>query len=153
MAFAGELEQPCAALTMIQPEPFNAEATDRTSRGTYRRDPGRHATADFAGPARRDHGEVVVTDSLDEAYKLANAYASEHAQVRQEPREAPHKYAQLRSPLLGEGTCVSYGQGDREESHFPHVAPRAAPGGLWVGRFRTVTYQEFFVRGSMTCPR
>ena len=29
-------------------------------------------TADFAGPAWRDHGEVVVVDTLDEAYALAD---------------------------------------------------------------------------------
>lgn len=35
-------------------------------------------TADFAGPAWRDFGEIAVVDDLDSAYTLAHSYASEH---------------------------------------------------------------------------
>src|SRR6187431_773984 len=38
-------------------------------------------TRDFAGPAWRDHGEVIIIDGLEEAYALADRYASEHVQV------------------------------------------------------------------------
>jgi histidinol dehydrogenase len=46
-------------------------------------------TADFAGPAWRDFGEIAVVDDLDSAYVLADRYASEHVQILTEnPREA-----------------------------------------------------------------
>ena len=38
-------------------------------------------TRDFAGPAWRDHGEVHVVGSLDDAYALADEYAFEHVQI------------------------------------------------------------------------
>ena len=46
-------------------------------------------TRDFAGPAWRDHGEIVVADSLDDAFRIADSYASEHVEVLTEnPRQA-----------------------------------------------------------------
>src|SRR5262249_30137856 len=46
-------------------------------------------TRDFAGPAWRDHGQVIVVDSLDAAYQLADEFASEHVEVlTAEPRKA-----------------------------------------------------------------
>src|SRR5829696_5994709 len=38
-------------------------------------------TRDMAGPAWRDHGQIHVVDDLDEAYRLADAFASEHVQI------------------------------------------------------------------------
>ena len=38
-------------------------------------------TREFAGPAWRDHGEVVVVHDLAEAYALADEYASEHVEI------------------------------------------------------------------------
>ena len=67
-------------------------------------------TADFAGPAWRDHGEVAVVETLDEAYALADRYASEHVQIlTSNPREALDKMRNYGALFLGEGTCVSYG--------------------------------------------
>ena len=67
-------------------------------------------TNDMAGPAWRDHGQVHVVNGLQEAYALADEFASEHVQVLTEnPRDAltqMHNYGAL---FLGEGTCVSYG--------------------------------------------
>ena len=102
-------------------------------------------TADFAGPAWRDHGEVAVVETLDEAYALADRYASEHVQIlTSNPREALDEDAQLRCAVPRRGhLCLLRRQGDR---HQPHPAdPRAATytGGLWVGKYlKTVTYQE-----------
>jgi histidinol dehydrogenase len=67
-------------------------------------------TAALAGVSWRDFGEVVVVDTLDEAYKLADVYASEHVQIlTREPREALEKMKNYGALFLGEGTCVSYG--------------------------------------------
>ncbi|MEO3796948.1 histidinol dehydrogenase [Nonomuraea sp. B10E15] len=102
-------------------------------------------TRDVAGPAWRDHGEVVVVDDLDEAFAVADEYASEHVQVlTREPRLALDRLRNYGSLFLGERTCVSFGD---KVIGTNHVLPtrRAAryTGGLWVGMYlKTVTYQE-----------
>jgi sulfopropanediol 3-dehydrogenase len=102
-------------------------------------------TADFALPAWRDHGEVVVVDDLDEAYVLADRYASEHVQIlTHEPREALKKMRNYGALFLGEGTCVSYGDKVIGTNHtLPTRGAANYTGGLWVGKYlKTVTYQE-----------
>ncbi|WP_410605812.1 histidinol dehydrogenase [Amycolatopsis sp. lyj-90] len=102
-------------------------------------------TNDFALPAWRDHGEVVVVADLDEAYALADRYASEHVQVlTQYPREALDKMRNYGALFLGEGTCVSYGDKVIGTNHtLPTRGAANYTGGLWVGKYlKTVTYQE-----------
>ncbi|WP_328864978.1 histidinol dehydrogenase [Streptomyces sp. NBC_00304] len=102
-------------------------------------------TADFAGPAWRDHGEVAVVENLDAAYVLADEYASEHVQVLTEhPREALEKMSNYGALFLGEGTCVSYGDKVIGTNHtLPTRGAANYTGGLWVGKYlKTVTYQE-----------
>ena len=67
-------------------------------------------TAALAGTSWSAFGEVIVVDDLDEAYKLADEYASEHVQILTEkPREALEKMSNYGALFLGEKTCVSYG--------------------------------------------
>lgn len=67
-------------------------------------------TAELAGTSWRDYGEVVVVDDMDEAYALADVYASEHVQIlTREPRQALDKMRNYGALFLGEKTCVSYG--------------------------------------------
>src|SRR3712207_5803805 len=64
-------------------------------------------TNDMAGPAWRDHGQVLVVDDLDEAYRLADEFASEHVQIlTEEPRGALEQMRNYGALFLGEGTCV-----------------------------------------------
>jgi sulfopropanediol 3-dehydrogenase len=82
-------------------------------------------TADFAGPAWRDFGEIAVIADLDSAYALAERYASEHVQILTEhPREALKKMRNYGALFLGEGTCVSYG-GARSSAPTTHCRPAA----------------------------
>jgi sulfopropanediol 3-dehydrogenase len=102
-------------------------------------------TKDFAEPAWRDFGEIHVVDDLDEAYRLADSYASEHVQIlTREPREALQKMRHYGALFLGEGTCVSYGDKTIGTNHvLPTKGAARYTGGLWVGKYlRTVTYQE-----------
>jgi sulfopropanediol 3-dehydrogenase len=102
-------------------------------------------TADMAGPAWRDHGRIHVVDSLDDAWKLANDYASEHVEVLIErPRDALDRMRNFGALFLGEGTCVSYGDKVIGTNHvLPTRGAARYTGGLWVGKFlKTVTYQE-----------
>lgn len=108
-------------------------------------------TADFAAPAWRDHGEVIVVDSLDEAYALADTYAGEHVEVlTREPREALAKMTNYGGLFLGEGTCVSYGDKVIGTNHvLPTRGSARYTGGLWVGKYlKTVTYSEVVDRAS-----
>ncbi|KAK5059923.1 hypothetical protein LTR84_009806 [Exophiala bonariae] len=102
-------------------------------------------TAPLAGVSWRDYGEVIVVDGLDEAFALADVYASEHVQIlTQNPREALQKMKHYGALFLGEGTCVSYGDKCIGTNHvLPTRKAARYTGGLWVGKFlRTVTYQE-----------
>jgi histidinol dehydrogenase len=68
------------------------------------------STAELAATSWRDYGEVVVVDDLDEAFALADDFASEHVQIlTQKPREALEKMTNYGALFLGEKTCVSYG--------------------------------------------
>ncbi len=67
-------------------------------------------TAELAGTSWRDYGEVAVVENIDDAYALADEYASEHVQILTEnPREALEKMHNYGAIFLGERTCVSYG--------------------------------------------
>jgi len=67
-------------------------------------------TAQLASVSWNTFGEVIVVDSLDEAYNLADQYASEHVQIlTEQPREALEKMSAYGALFLGEKTCVSYG--------------------------------------------
>jgi sulfopropanediol 3-dehydrogenase len=102
-------------------------------------------TKDFAAPAWRDHGQIIVTSDLDEAFAVADEFAAEHVEVlTANPRQAlevMHNYGAL---FLGEGTCVSYGDKVIGTNHvLPTRKSARYTGGLWVGKYlRTVTYQE-----------
>ena len=102
-------------------------------------------TADYAGPAWRDYGQVIVTSDLDEAYAVADDFAAEHVQIfTAEPRLALEKMNHYGALFLGENTCVSYGDKVIGTNHvLPTLGAARYTGGLWVGKYlRTVTYQE-----------
>ncbi len=102
-------------------------------------------TNDMAGPAWRDHGQVLVVNDIIEAFAVADSFAFEHVEVlTREPRlalTAMHDYGAL---FLGEGTCVSYGDKVIGTNHvLPTRGSARFTGGLWVGKYlKTVTYQE-----------
>jgi sulfopropanediol 3-dehydrogenase len=102
-------------------------------------------TQDFAGPAWRDHGQVIVVSDLDAAYALADEFASEHVQILTErPRDALDRLSNYGALFLGGGTCVSYGDKVIGTNHtLPTRGAARYTGGLWVGKYlKTLTYQE-----------
>lgn len=67
-------------------------------------------TARIASASWSTFGEVIVVNDLNEAYRLADTYASEHVQIlTKNPREALEKISHYGALFLGEKTCVSYG--------------------------------------------
>jgi sulfopropanediol 3-dehydrogenase len=102
-------------------------------------------TSDLAGPAWRDHGQILVTANLDDTFSLANSFASEHVEVLIErPRQALDQMTNYGALFLGAGTCVSYGDKVIGTNHvLPTRRTARYGGGLWVGKYlKTVTYQE-----------
>lgn len=102
-------------------------------------------TKDFAAPAWKHHGEIVVVADVAEAYVLADTYAYEHVEVlTAAPREALEVMRNYGALFLGEGTCVSYGDKVIGTNHtLPTRGAANYTGGLWVGKYlKTVTYQE-----------
>ncbi|KAK4947527.1 hypothetical protein LTR10_013472 [Elasticomyces elasticus] len=102
-------------------------------------------TSAIASVSWSTFGEVIVVNNLDEAYKLADTYASEHVQILTEsPREALEKMFHYGALFLGEKTCVSYGDKVIGTNHvLPTKGAARFTGGLWVGKYlKTVTYQE-----------
>ncbi|MGW5739850.1 histidinol dehydrogenase [Amycolatopsis sp. NPDC003861] len=108
-------------------------------------------TGDVAGRAWRDKGEVLVVETLDDAYALADEYASEHVQIlTAEPRAALRKMRNYGALFLGDKTCVAYGDKVIGTNHvLPTLGAARYTGGLWVGKYlKTVTYQEIQDAGS-----
>jgi sulfopropanediol 3-dehydrogenase len=102
-------------------------------------------TRDYAGPAWRDFGQVLVVGDLAEAYTLADSFAAEHVQVlTRVPRAALQRMRNYGALFLGENTCVSYGDKVIGTNHvLPTLGAARYTGGLWVGKYlKTVTYQE-----------
>ncbi|MEH3143746.1 MAG: histidinol dehydrogenase [Mycobacterium kyogaense] len=99
----------------------------------------------IAAVSWENHGEVHVVDSLEDAFALADRYASEHVQIlTREPRRALTEMRNYGALFLGEKTCVSFGDKAIGTNHvLPTLGAANYTGGLWVGKFlKTVTYQE-----------
>lgn len=68
------------------------------------------STAAIARTSWDAFGEVIVVNSMDELWHLANHYASEHVQVlTRNSRDALTQMTNYGALFLGEKTCVSYG--------------------------------------------
>ena len=102
-------------------------------------------TADAAGKAWADMGEVIVCDSTDEMVAEADRIASEHVQVMtRDPDYFLARMTNYGSLFLGPRTNVAYGDKVIGTNHtLPTKKAARYTGGLWVGKFlKTCTYQK-----------
>ena len=102
-------------------------------------------TADVAGVAWRDYGEIILVDSLEEAVKEADRVAAEHVEIlTRDPRFFLERMRNYGALFLGPETNVSYGDKVIGTNHtLPTLGAARYTGGLWVGKFlKTCTYQE-----------
>ena len=102
-------------------------------------------TADVAGVAWRDYGEIILVSSKEEAVKEADRVAAEHVEVlTKEPRFFLQHMRNYGALFLGPETNVSYGDKVIGTNHtLPTLGAARYTGGLWVGKFlKTCTYQE-----------
>jgi sulfopropanediol 3-dehydrogenase len=102
-------------------------------------------TADIAGAAWRDFGQVILCDTDEELVAEADRIASEHVQVMtRDPRWFLDRLTNYGSLFLGKETNVAYGDKVIGTNHtLPTKRAARYTGGLWVGKFlKTVTYQQ-----------
>lgn len=102
-------------------------------------------TADVAGPAWRDYGQVILCDSYEEMVAVADDIASEHVQVMtRDPDYFLHNMSNYGALFLGPETNVSYGDKVIGTNHtLPTKKAARYTGGLWVGKFiKTCTFQR-----------
>jgi sulfopropanediol 3-dehydrogenase len=102
-------------------------------------------TAEIAGQAWRDHGQIIVCSDEAEMLAIADEIASEHVQVMtREPNWFLENMTNYGALFLGPETNVSYGDKVIGTNHtLPTKKAARYTGGLWVGKFlKTCTYQR-----------
>jgi len=102
-------------------------------------------TAEVAGAAWKDYGEVIVCDTYEEMVEVANDLAFEHVQIM--TKNVPYFKENMRNfgaLFLGPETNVSYGDKCIGTNHtLPTRKAARYTGGLWVGKFiKTCTFQS-----------
>ena len=110
------------------------------------------ATAETAGQAWRDYGQVIVCDGYDEMVTVADAIAAEHVQVMtRDPQYFLDRLTNYGALFLGPETNVSYGDKVIGTNHtLPTRGAARYTGGLWVGKFiKTCTYQRISEEASV----
>lgn len=102
-------------------------------------------TADVAGAAWRDYGEIILVENEEEALLEADRIASEHVEVlTRNPEYFLQRLRNYGALFLGPQTNVAYGDKVIGTNHtLPTRKAARYSGGLWVGKFlKTVTYQK-----------
>ena len=110
-------------------------------------------TADIAGVAWRDYGQVILADSEAEMVRVADDIASEHVQIlTRDPQYFLDHMTNYGALFLGPETNVAYGDKVIGTNHtLPTKKAARYTGGLWVGKFiKTVTYQRITEAASVT---
>ncbi len=109
-------------------------------------------TAEIAGQAWRDYGQIILVDSLEEAVVEADRIAAEHVQILTEnPPYFLDNRTNYGAIFLGPETNVAYGDKVIGTNHtLPTRGAARYTGGLWVGMFlKTVTYQQITPEASV----
>ncbi len=102
-------------------------------------------TADVAGKAWEDYGQIILCDTEEEMLAEADRIASEHVQVMtRDPNYFLDNMTNYGALFLGPETNVAYGDKVIGTNHtLPTKLAARYTGGLWVGKFiKTCTYQR-----------
>ena len=109
-------------------------------------------TAEVAGKAWEEYGQVIVADDYKEMVTIADGIASEHVQVMTyDPDYFLRNMTNYGALFLGQETNVSYGDKVIGTNHIlPTRKAARYTGGLWVGKFiKTCTYQRVTAEASL----
>ena len=123
----------------------NSEALARSVEAEVERQLATLSTADMAGRAWRDYGEVILVDTQEEMLSVADDLASEHVQINTDnPDYFLDNMTNYGALFLGNRTNVAYGDKAIGTNHtLPTKKAARYTGGLWVGKFiKTCTYQR-----------
>jgi histidinol dehydrogenase/sulfopropanediol 3-dehydrogenase len=110
-------------------------------------------TAPVAGPAWRDHGEVVLCEDEEAMITYSDFIAAEHLQVHTaDPHETAQKLRNYGSLFIGPLASVVYSDKCCGTNHtLPTMAAGRYTGGLWVGSYvKICTHQWLDERGVAT---
>ena len=110
-------------------------------------------TADIAGEAWANYGQIILCDTEEEMLREADQIASEHVQVMTgNPQYFLDNMTNYGALFLGPETNVSYGDKVIGTNHtLPTRRAARYTGGLWVGKFiKTCTYQRVAPSASAT---
>lgn len=102
-------------------------------------------TAELAGKAWADYGQVILCEDYDEMVSEADRVASEHVQIMtKDPDYFLNNMTNYGALFLGPRTNVAYGDKVIGTNHtLPTKKAGRYTGGLWVGKFlKTCTYQK-----------
>ncbi len=102
-------------------------------------------TAEVAGKAWQDYGQIILVDSDEELVEQADILASEHVEIlTRDPDYFLEHMTNYGSLFLGPETNVAYGDKTIGTNHILPTGKAARyTGGLWVGKYlKTVTYQK-----------
>lgn len=103
------------------------------------------STADVAGKAWADYGQVILVASDEELVAEGDRLASEHVEIlTRNPDYFLEHMTNYGSLFLGKETNVAYGDKAIGVNHIlPTNKAARYTGGLWVGKYlKTVTYQK-----------
>ena len=101
-------------------------------------------TAKVARSAWERRGQLIVTDTLEEAIEITNDLAPEHLHVQiQNARAHTNEFRNYGSLFLGENASVVYADKVCGTNHIlPTLGAAKYTGGVWVGTFlKVVTHQ------------
>ena len=110
-------------------------------------------TANIAGAAWQNYGQVIVCDTREEMLQVADELASEHVQIMtRDPDYFLDSMKNYGALFVGPETNVSYGDKVIGTNHtLPTKRAARYTGGLWVGKFiKTCTYQKVTPEASVT---
>lgn len=102
------------------------------------------STAEVAGAAWRDYGEIAVAENEAAMIAYSDHIAAEHLQIHTAyPRKLAGKLRNYGSLFIGELASVVYSDKCAGTNHtLPTMAAGRYTGGLWVGTYlKTVTHQ------------
>lgn len=108
-------------------------------------------TAEVAGRAWRDCGEIALCESDEEVVEVSDRYAPEHLEVQtRNPDWFLERLTNYGSLFLGEHATVVYSDKAIGTNHvLPTAGAARYTGGLWVGKFlKTLTYQKVTEEGT-----
>jgi sulfopropanediol 3-dehydrogenase len=108
------------------------------------------STADVAGQAWRDYGEVVICENDTSMIAYANHIAAEHLQVHvKDPHDMASKLRNYGSLFIGEEASVVFSDKCCGTNHtLPTMGAGRYTGGLWVGDYvKICTHQWMDERG------